>query len=68
MGLAKKILVTGDKGYIGSVLTSELLERDYIVTGMDAGYFIDCALDTAEDDYESINRPKRFERRRYTRL
>ena len=36
MGLAKKILVTGDKGYIGSVLTSELLEG-LCVTGMDAG-------------------------------
>ena len=39
-----RVLVTGDKGYIGSVLTTELLERGCIVTGLDTGYYADCLL------------------------
>ncbi len=38
------ILVTGNKGYIGSVLVEELLDRGYEVVGYDAGFFDDRAL------------------------
>ncbi len=34
-----KILVTGNLGYIGSVLTDILLEKKYFVEGYDIGYF-----------------------------
>ena len=34
-----KILVTGNLGYIGSVLTSTLIEKGFDVTGIDIGYF-----------------------------
>ena len=39
-----RILVTGNNGYIGSVLTSELLRRNYEVVGYDIDYFYDCSL------------------------
>lgn len=39
-----KILVTGNKGYIGSVLTPMLIEKGYEVIGYDSGYFEDCLL------------------------
>lgn len=37
----KRILVTGNEGYIGSVLTRKLLERGYEVVGIDTGIFRD---------------------------
>ena len=40
----KNILVTGNLGYIGSVLTEELISIGYKVIGYDVGYFKDCLL------------------------
>lgn len=37
-----KILVTGNRGYIGSVLTQKLLEQGYDVVGFDTDYYGDC--------------------------
>ena len=34
----KKVLITGNLGYIGSVLTNYLLD-DYDIVGLDIGYF-----------------------------
>ena len=39
-----RILVTGNQGYIGSVLTDRLIEQGHDVEGLDAGYFSDCVL------------------------
>jgi nucleoside-diphosphate-sugar epimerase len=39
-----KILVTGNLGYIGSVLTQELTAVGHDVSGLDVGYFRDCTL------------------------
>jgi nucleoside-diphosphate-sugar epimerase len=39
-----KILVTGNKGYIGAVLTEVLQDQGYEVVGYDTGYYDDCAL------------------------
>ena len=36
-----KILVTGNLGYIGSVLTEKLVDDGYNVTGLDIGYYKD---------------------------
>src|SRR5919201_6185875 len=36
------VLVTGHRGYIGSVMVRHLLEAGYDVVGMDIGYFDDC--------------------------
>ena len=53
--MPKRILVTGDKGYIGSVLTSVLLDRGYAVNGLDIGYYVDCLLEPAPE-YPSVCR------------
>ena len=39
-----KVLVTGNLGYIGSVLTTELAAAGHDVTGLDVGFFRDCLL------------------------
>lgn len=42
--LRKPVLITGHKGYIGSVLTSYLVRRGFDVFGLDTGYFNECTL------------------------
>ena len=42
--LAKRVLVTGHNGYIGSVLTPCLAQAGYEVAGLDTGYFHQCSL------------------------
>ena len=36
------ILVTGNNGYIGSMLTKLLLDKGYQVTGLDTNYYLGC--------------------------
>ena len=43
------VLITGNNGYIGSVLTKELLKKNYDVVGYDIDYFHDCNLIKIED-------------------
>jgi nucleoside-diphosphate-sugar epimerase len=40
----KPVLVTGHRGYIGSVMAPYLLEQGYNVVGLDTGYFDECTL------------------------
>ena len=56
MGDVAKVLVTGDKGYIGSVLTDILLRRGYAVMGVDTGYYKDCLVEPNSTTYSSIDR------------
>ena len=51
MTLDRRILVTGDQGYIGTVLVDVLMRRGYDVVGLDTGYFADCLLDPEPDSY-----------------
>lgn len=44
--MANKILVTGDQGYVGTVMVRRLIERGDQVVGLDIGYFADCLLTT----------------------
>ncbi len=44
----KKILLTGDRGYIGAVLSPMLIARGYDVTGLDVDYFHGCDLGPTE--------------------
>ena len=43
-----KVLVTGNLGYIGTVLVPYLAGRGHEVRGLDAGYFADCLLEPAD--------------------
>lgn len=40
----KTVMVTGNLGYIGSVMVPVLVEKGYDVVGYDAGYYEDCYL------------------------
>lgn len=40
----KPVLLTGHKGYIGSVMVRHLVEAGYDVVGLDTGYFEECTL------------------------
>jgi nucleoside-diphosphate-sugar epimerase len=51
-----KILVTGDQGYIGSVLTQELQSKGYEVAGYDIGYYSDCKLYDYNENYPRIQK------------
>lgn len=43
--------MTGDQGYIGTVLAGLLLDRGYDVRGLDTGYFAECLLSPVERQY-----------------
>ncbi len=49
-----RILVTGNLGYIGTVLVEKLISNEYTVTGLDCGFFKDCNL------YECIDPQKQI--------
>lgn len=40
----RPVLVTGHRGYLGSVMAPFLLQRGYDVVGLDTGYFDDCTI------------------------
>jgi nucleoside-diphosphate-sugar epimerase len=49
-----KVLVTGNLGYIGTVLTQELIKEKFNVTGLDAGYFKSCKIDKTQSNFKQI--------------
>jgi nucleoside-diphosphate-sugar epimerase len=42
--MRKAVLMTGHRGYIGSVMAPYLLEQGYDVVGLDTGYYDECTL------------------------
>lgn len=54
--LRMNILVTGSKGYIGTVLMKELEDHNYKVKGLDSGYFSDCLVKEIQEEYDYINK------------
>ncbi|MGD0576785.1 MAG: NAD(P)-dependent oxidoreductase [Candidatus Staskawiczbacteria bacterium] len=50
------ILVTGNKGYIGSVLTKILLNKDYTVVGFDTDYYEECELENPGFEIKQIKK------------
>jgi len=51
-----KLLVTGDRGYIGSVLAELLMKKGYEVVGLDSGYFSENLVDKISDNYQKITK------------
>jgi nucleoside-diphosphate-sugar epimerase len=51
-----KILVTGNLGYVGSVLVPNLMELGHEVVGLDSGYFQECLLDRVSDGFVQIKK------------
>lgn len=54
-----KVLVTGNKGYIGVVLVDALLERAYDVVGYDTDYYSDCDVCSFFQSIRQINKDVR---------
>ncbi|MDC0044600.1 SDR family oxidoreductase, partial [Pelagibacteraceae bacterium] len=50
------VLVTGNLGYIGSILTDELLKLNFNVVGLDNNYFKDCKLFNKKNNFKQIVR------------
>jgi nucleoside-diphosphate-sugar epimerase len=51
-----KIMVTGDQGYIGSVLVPMLLKEGYEVVGFDSGFFSQNTLCSLDESYKKIKK------------
>ena len=49
-----KILITGDRGYIGSVMVPKAINEGYEVVGFDTGYFEENLLSDPYRDYKRI--------------
>ncbi|QIM21701.1 SDR family oxidoreductase [Phycicoccus sp. HDW14] len=47
-----RLLVTGDRGYIGAVMVPTLLDAGHDVVGLDAGWYDGCDFGTPRTDYE----------------
>lgn len=54
--ISNNVLITGDLGYIGSVLTLKLQDKKYNIHGCDIGFYKDCLLYPANVNYISSNR------------
>lgn len=51
-----RVLVTGDRGYIGSVLTQILREKSYEVVGYDTDYYAGCEIYDSDSAYLQITK------------
>lgn len=51
-----KIMVTGDRGYIGSVLMPMLINKKYNVVGYDSGFFSNNLLEDFDESYLKITK------------
>jgi len=52
----KKVMITGSKGYIGSVICPQLEKLNYNILGIDNNYFSDCLIDNKTNDPATINK------------
>ena len=50
------ILITGNQGYIGSVLSTSLLNDGFNIVGYDVGYYRSCNLILVNDPINQINK------------
>jgi nucleoside-diphosphate-sugar epimerase len=50
----KNVLITGNLGYIGPVMTRLFKEKGYLVTGLDSGLYLDCFMDDYVKPYVQL--------------
>jgi nucleoside-diphosphate-sugar epimerase len=55
----QRVLVTGHRGYIGSVMAPYLVAEGYEVVGLDSGYYDDCTLVPDPIDIDELRRDLR---------
>ena len=48
------VLVTGNNGYVGTILADILVQKGYYVTGLDVNYFKSCTLEAVNQDFDQI--------------
>ena len=53
---AGTVLLTGDRGYIGTVMAQMLRERHIVIVGFDTAYFADCTLEPVDQSYRRITK------------
>ena len=51
-----RVLVTGNLGYIGTVLTPRLTDSGHDVCGLDSGFFKECVIGEPPNDVPTVNR------------
>ncbi len=51
-----KVLVTGDRGYIGTVLCQELINQEFEIVGLDSGFFSENLLKSPGTSYKKITK------------
>ncbi|MDY7033931.1 MAG: SDR family oxidoreductase, partial [Thermodesulfobacteriota bacterium] len=51
-----KVLVTGDEGYIGTVLTQILRGKSYEIVGYDTGFYLACEMCSFDSAYPKIRK------------
>lgn len=49
-----RVLITGNQGYLGTVMSEVLSAEGHSITGLDSGYFADCVMGTAPTDPVTI--------------
>jgi len=51
-----QVLITGNNGYVGTILTDELIKKGYSVTGFDVNYFEPCTLESLNQSFRQITK------------
>ena len=61
------ILVTGNRGYVGSILTKLLIEKGYNVIGLDANFYKECNFDEQPVNSRVQHKPQNRDRQDISR-
>lgn len=51
-----QVLITGNNGYVGTILTDELIKKGYSITGFDVNYFEPCTLESLNQNFSQITK------------
>jgi nucleoside-diphosphate-sugar epimerase len=54
-----QVLITGNQGYLGTVMSEVLTAEGHSITGLDSGYFADCIMGPAPTDARTLHKDLR---------